>query len=144
VSDRRDLPSALPAKGHLRFCLPWTVDKHLCIPIRLPVACAFIHTGWFPSRHACAGFAANVATITALCQDGDVVIFADELNHASLIDGCKLAAKRGASIQIYRHLDYDHLDSLLASKGTQRRRLVITDGVFSMDGDVADMSVCPS
>jgi 8-amino-7-oxononanoate synthase len=88
-----------------------------------------------------AGFAANVAAIVALAQDGDLCIFADALNHASLIDGCSLATKRGASVCIYRHLDYDHLESLLALHSGKRRQLVVTDGAFSMDGDVADMAV---
>lgn len=80
------------------------------------------------------GYLANVGTITSLVSKGDAV-FSDELNHASIIDGCRLS---GATIRIFRHRDYDHLDEL-ASKGGFRRGLVVTDSVFSMDGDVADL-----
>lgn len=90
----------------------------------------------FPS-----GFAANLAAITALASDGKVAIFSDELNHASLIDGCRLARLRGASVHVFRHCDYNHLSDLLQHKGLGKRKLVVTDGVFSMDGDCADVQV---
>lgn len=93
----------------------------------------------FPS-----GFAANLAAITALASDGKVAIFSDELNHASLIDGCRLARTRGASVHVYKHCDYTHLSELLQQKGAGRRKLVVTDGVFSMDGDSVDVKVCLS
>jgi 8-amino-7-oxononanoate synthase len=76
------------------------------------------------------GYAANVGTITALV-DGDDAIFSDRLNHASLIDGCRLS---GAVVHIYNHQALVSLEARLAAARTARRRLIVTDGVFSMDG----------
>ena len=83
------------------------------------------------------GFAANLATIPALVGKTDVV-FSDELNHASIIDGCRLS---GASIVRYPHVDPAGLrQAILDSQShAQGRRLIITDGVFSMDGDIAPL-----
>ena len=81
------------------------------------------------------GYAANVGVLQALLGEGDVV-FSDELNHASLIDGCRLSR---AKVVVYPHRDAARLDQLLgAHEG--RRRLVCTDGVFSMDGDRAPVA----
>lgn len=80
------------------------------------------------------GYLANTGTITALAGAGDVV-FSDALNHASIVDGCRLS---GATVRVYPHADVAALQSLL--EATQaRRRLIVTDGVFSMDGDAADL-----
>lgn len=87
------------------------------------------------------GFAANLAAITALAMDSSVAIFSDELNHASLIDGCRLARARGVQTHVYRHKDYAHLHHLLEEHRSKPRKLIVTDGVFSMDGDVADLTV---
>lgn len=81
-----------------------------------------------------AGFATNVSVIPALVGAGDA-IFSDALNHASLIDGCRLSR---ASIQPYAHADLADLERLLAAS-TQARKLVVSDAVFSMDGDSADI-----
>ena len=77
------------------------------------------------------GYLANISTIPPLVGEGDLIL-SDERNHISLIEGCRLsrAAKR-----IYRHCDPAHLKELLADSSNFRRRLIVTDGVFSMDGD---------
>ncbi|WP_286998891.1 MULTISPECIES: 8-amino-7-oxononanoate synthase [Comamonas] len=81
-----------------------------------------------------AGFATNASVIPALVGAGDG-IFSDALNHASLIDGCRLSR---ASIQRYPHGDLAALEALLAASPCARK-LVVSDAVFSMDGDVADI-----
>jgi glycine C-acetyltransferase len=81
------------------------------------------------------GFTANLATIPALVGKGDV-IFSDELNHASIIDGCRLSR---AKVVRYAHNDVDDLRRKIAETGEYGRRLIITDGVFSMDGDIAPL-----
>jgi 8-amino-7-oxononanoate synthase len=80
------------------------------------------------------GFATNLGVITTFAGPG-VLVCSDELNHASIIDGCRLAR---ADVAVYRHRDLDHLAALLRERGA-RRALVVTDTVFSMDGDVADL-----
>jgi glycine C-acetyltransferase/8-amino-7-oxononanoate synthase len=80
------------------------------------------------------GYLANTGTIAALAGKGEVV-FSDELNHASIIDGCRLAA---AETFVYRHGDLDHLAWGL-SEADGRAALIVSDGVFSMDGDVAPL-----
>jgi 8-amino-7-oxononanoate synthase len=85
----------------------------------------------FPS-----GFAANLGTVSALVGPGDAVYF-DKLNHASLIDGARLS---GAKLRVYSHNDSDRLSSLLErDSGRFRRSLIATEGVFSMDGDLAPL-----
>eukprot|EP00891_Asterochloris_glomerata_P000075 jgi/Astpho2/75/e_gw1.00004.15.1_t len=86
------------------------------------------------------GFAANLAVVSALCQDGNAVIFSDELNHASIIDGARLASrKQPGMLQVYKHGDMNHLEQLLQLCPPSKRMLVITDSLFSMDGDFADL-----
>jgi len=82
------------------------------------------------------GYSANLSILTSLMGEGDV-IFSDEFNHASIVDGCRLSK---ASIQIYHHLDVNHLEVLLEENRERRKKMIVTDGIFSMDGDVAPLS----
>ncbi len=87
------------------------------------------------------GFQANATVLPALVGAGDA-IFSDALNHASLVDGCRLAKARGATIQIYRHLDMEDLRQRLEAwraVNPDGLALVATDAIFSMDGDAADL-----
>jgi len=81
------------------------------------------------------GYLANLGIITALVGERDQ-IFSDSLNHASIIDGCRLSR---AQIHVYRHRDLDDLERRLRAAPAARRRLLVSDAVFSMDGDVADL-----
>ena len=81
------------------------------------------------------GFTANLGVIPALVGRDDVII-SDELNHASIIDGCRLSR---ATVQRYAHADPDSLQEQLRQCSPDQRKLVITDGVFSMDGDIAPL-----
>jgi glycine C-acetyltransferase len=82
------------------------------------------------------GFCANLGTIQALVGKNDVV-FSDELNHASIIDGCRLS---GARIVRFNHCDPIHLEEVIkANQGSYEKGMIISDGVFSMDGDIAPL-----
>ena len=80
------------------------------------------------------GYLANVGVVSALAGAGDVV-FSDELNHASIIDGCRLSR---ADTAVYRHADVEHLEWCI-ERAEGRRGVVVTDSVFSMDGDIAPL-----
>lgn len=83
------------------------------------------------------GYSGNMGVISALCGPGDVVIN-DAANHASIFDGCRLS---GADIKVYLHRNMEHLERTLKRlPGPQKGRLILTDGVFSMDGDVAPLA----
>jgi 8-amino-7-oxononanoate synthase len=85
------------------------------------------------------GYMANLGLIGALVGPGDVV-YSDSLNHASIVDGCRLA---GAKVRTYPHCHVETLERMLAeddAQGDFRRRVIVTDGLFSMDGDIAPLS----
>jgi glycine C-acetyltransferase len=91
----------------------------------------------FKNVEACvvfqSGFTANAGTVSSILGKGDFIL-SDELNHASIIDGARLS---GAKIKVFRHKDVDHCEELLKEvENEPGRKLVITDGVFSMDGDI--------
>jgi glycine C-acetyltransferase/8-amino-7-oxononanoate synthase len=93
----------------------------------------------FEGADACllfgSGYLANAGVVSALAREGDVV-FSDALNHASIVDGCRLAR---AQTFVYEHLDTEHLEWGLQQAGG-RGSLIVTDGVFSMDGDIAPLA----
>ncbi|MBV6470650.1 8-amino-7-oxononanoate synthase [Nitrospirales bacterium NOB] len=82
------------------------------------------------------GYLANIGVIPTLIGKTDL-IFADRLCHASLIEGCRLS---GATLRIYRHCDMNHLEQLLAKRSPAKPTLIVTDGLFSMDGDIAPLA----
>jgi glycine C-acetyltransferase len=94
----------------------------------------------FKNVEACvvfqSGFTANAGTVSAILGKGDLII-SDELNHASIIDGCRLSR---ADIRVFPHKDTEALEKILAeTQALPGKKLVITDGVFSMDGDIAPL-----
>jgi glycine C-acetyltransferase len=109
-----------------------TMDLHIELERRLAAFKEVAATISFQS-----GFNANLAVIPALVDREDV-IFSDELNHASIIDGCRLARARTVR---YRHSDADDLRKVVRDTQAEgyRRALLVTDGVFSMDGDIAPL-----
>lgn len=95
------------------------------------------HTGYPRALLFSSGFMANVGTISALAQRGDL-IFQDKLNHASLLDGAQLSR---AKLLRYRHCDYAQLDDMLANASDDSgEKLIVSDSIFSMDGDLADVA----
>ncbi|WP_155298753.1 BioF/Kbl family PLP-dependent acyltransferase [Deinococcus kurensis] len=94
---------------------------------------AFKHTGSALVLHS--GFTTNQGVLGALLREGDLVV-SDELNHASIIDGLRLTK---ATKKVFKHADPDDLERLLKEHDTDGLKLVVTDGVFSMDGDVAPL-----
>jgi glycine C-acetyltransferase len=104
-----------------------TMDIHMELERRLAI---FKHTEAVVVFQS--GFAANAGTVAAVLTKDDVVI-SDELNHASIIDGCRLSH---AAIKVFPHKDADAARKVLSALPANQRKLLITDGVFSMDGDL--------
>jgi 8-amino-7-oxononanoate synthase len=82
------------------------------------------------------GYMANLGVITALAGEGDVIV-SDALNHASIVDACRLSR---AEVRVFRHSDAADLENVASGLAGFRRRVLITDGVYSMDGDVAPLA----
>lgn len=80
------------------------------------------------------GYMANVGAISALMKKGDLIL-SDELNHASIIDGCRLS---GADVYVYPHMDISSIEKTLRTS-KHGKKLIVTDGIFSMDGDIAPL-----
>jgi 8-amino-7-oxononanoate synthase len=81
------------------------------------------------------GYMANLGVIAALAGAGDLIL-SDEFNHASIVDACRLSRAR---VRVYPHKRMAALEKLLADAGSYTRRLIVTDGIFSMDGDIAPL-----
>ena len=127
---RRALSRWGAGAGSARF-ICGTMDVHMELEEKLAS---------FEGREAAvvfaAGYMANAGTLQALCGPGGAVV-CDRLNHASIIDGCRLS---GARMLVYRHADPERLEAVLARAGKYASRLVVTDTVFSMDGDLAPLA----
>jgi len=108
-----------------------TMDIHQELELRLA---EFKHTE--ATLVLQSGFMANTAAITTILSEGDVII-SDELNHASIIDACRMV--KPIPTQVYRHKDMNHLEERLKAAKDFHHKLIVTDGVFSMDGDIAPL-----
>jgi 8-amino-7-oxononanoate synthase len=120
------------------------VSGHSVAHAQLEARMAALQAAHIPDADAlffCTGYMANLAVVSAMTQAGgirpaeDCTIFSDALNHASLIDGARLSR---APVKVYPHVDMAALEALLAAS-TSRNKLIVTDGVFSMDGDIAPL-----
>lgn len=120
------------------------VSGHSIAHAQLEARMAALQAEHIPDADAlffCTGYMANLAVVSAMAQAGGIrpadecTIFSDALNHASLIDGARLSR---APIKVYPHVDLAALEALLAAS-TSRNKLIVTDGVFSMDGDIVPL-----
>ena len=107
-----------------------TMEMHMALERRLA---AFKHVASVVVFQS--GFAANAGTVSAVLTKDDVVI-SDELNHASIIDGCRLSR---AAIKVFPHKDVDAARKILTDLPASQRKILITDGVFSMEGDLGPL-----
>jgi 8-amino-7-oxononanoate synthase len=126
-----ELADNLAGAGASRL-ISGTYPSHLELEARLAAWLGVEATLSFSS-----GYLANVSTICALVGPGDV-IFSDELNHASIVDGCRLSR---ATIRVYPHLDLEALREALRNTSDARRILVVTESYFSMDADSPDLAL---
>lgn len=108
-----------------------TLGVHQALEERLARFLGFESTLLFSS-----GYTANMGVVASLAGPGDA-IYSDQLNHASIVDGCRLS---GARVHVYPHADVVALEGLLTRAGPFRRRIIITEGLFGMDGDIAPLS----
>ncbi len=139
LADNRDIAQAM-ADGALRWGAgsgaAHLVSGHLTPHEALEQALAAF-TGFERTLTFSTGYLANLAVTPTFAGRGDAV-FADKLNHASLIDAMQLAKANGADVQRYPHGDLAALERLLA-QSTAQNKLIVTDSVFSMDGDLAPL-----
>lgn len=108
-----------------------TSELHVELEARLA---AFLNTEACISYSS--GYAANLATLSTLCGEGDIVM-SDVLNHQSIVDGLRLSR---ATVVPYAHRQYDSLERKLEKFDWEKRKFIVSDGVFSMDGDIADIN----
>lgn len=128
--DRRVVQAAIDALSHVSQCSSRLIAGNDPLTAELEGMLAD-HRGTEAALVYPTGYAANLGVVSALA-DKNCTIFSDELNHASIIDACRLS---GATVKIFGHNDPVHLEGLLA--GAAGRKIVITEGIFSMDGDLA-------
>ena len=135
ANDSRIIEASIDALRHygLGSGAAHLITGHSCLHHQLEEMLAQ-HTGRSRALLYSTGYMANVGAISALCGKGDLVI-EDKLNHASLIDGGLIS---DAKFKRYKHSDMENLESIL-SKSDESNKLIVTDGVFSMDGDIAAM-----
>jgi 8-amino-7-oxononanoate synthase len=128
IDSLRELGFGAAASRHISG----SMDLHRAAEVRLASFVALPEALLFSS-----GYAANVGAIQALASVPGTQLFSDELNHASLIDGCRLSR---AEVHVYRHADPEHLTQLLRAERKPRvAGLILTESVFSMDGDLAPL-----
>ncbi len=118
------------------------ISGHTSVHAQLELRLAKTQAHYIPNAGASyisTGFMANIAVITALSTLGNISIYSDALNHASIIDAIRLAkASHQATCYIYQHADYEQLSQLLRLDDNPLK-LIVSDGVFSMDGDIVDL-----
>lgn len=107
-----------------------TTDLHIELENRLASFLGFEDVVTYSS-----GFSANISVLAALCSDKDIV-FSDSLNHQSIVDGLKLS---GTNVIKFPHKSYETLEGALKGTSQIQRKFIVTDGIFSMDGDVASL-----